>query len=179
MKKEEDILIYQSWWKNTITGLFLIILAGMSIYGYIIGKIPVWTLIAAILIGICGLILLYIFVKQQLKHAPYMVITDESVKVLLGKGMEFKFADVEDFFLLGYPLSSSVIGIHYKEGVQQRKMEEASKAGRIVRKFNEKTAGAQEGVPASGLTVRPKVLCRMLNERLEQYRQRHDKPKKV
>ena len=109
----------------------------------------------------------------------YMIITDESVKVLLGKGMEFKFADVEDFFLLGYPLSSSVIGIHYKEGVQQRKMEEASKAGRIVRKFNEKTAGAQEGVPASGLTVRPKVLCRMLNERLEQYRQRQEKPKKV
>ena len=70
MKKEEDILIYQSWWKNTITGLFLIILAVMSIYGYIIGKIPVWTLIAAISFGICGLILLYIFVKQQLKHAP-------------------------------------------------------------------------------------------------------------
>jgi len=172
MKKEEDILIYQSWWKNAITILFLLILAGMSIYGYIIGKIPVWTLLAAILLGVCGLILLYIFVKQQLKHTPYMVITDESVKVLVGKGMEFKFADVEDFFLLGYPLSSSVIGIHFKEGVQQRKMEEASQTGRIVRRFNEKVGGAQEGVPASGLTVRPKVLCEILNERLEQYRRR-------
>lgn len=179
MKKEEDILIYQSWWKNIITSLFLLILAGMSIYGYIIGKVPGWTLLAGILIGVCGLISLYIFVKQRLKHAPYMVITDESVKVLIGKGMEFKFADVEDFSLLGYPFWSSVIGIHYKEGVQQRKMEEASKAGRIVRKFNEKTAGAQEGVPASGLTVRPKVLCQMLNERLEQYRQRVEKPEKV
>ena len=179
MKKEEDILIYQSWWKNTITSLFLLILAGMSIYGYIIGKVPGWTLLAGILIGVCGLILLYFFVKQQLKHAPYMVITDESVKVLIGKGTEFKFADVEDFSLLGYPFWSSLIGIHYKEGVLQRKMEEASKTGRIVRKFNEKTAGAQEGVPASGLTVRPKVLCQMLNERLEQYRCRQEKPEKV
>ena len=144
MKKEEDILIYQSWWKNAITILFLLILAGMSIYGYIIGKIPVWTLLAAILIGVCGLVLLYIFVKQRLRRTPYMVITDESVKVLIGKGMEFKFADVEDFFLLGYPLSSSVIGIHFKEGVQQRKMEETSQTGRIVRRFNEKVCQPQD-----------------------------------
>ena len=53
------------------------------------------------------------------------------------KKWEVRFADVEEFYLINV-MSSKQIAIKYKKDVELQKMNEASSAGRTVRKFNEK-----------------------------------------
>jgi hypothetical protein len=43
-------------------------------------------------------------------------------------------------------------------------------AGRAVRRFNKSVAGSQEGLLAEGLTIKPKDLCEILNERVKNSR---------
>ena len=59
-----------------------------------------------------------------------------------------------------------MIGITYKKEIEARKMEEAKEAGRAVRRLNTKIAGSPEGIPAFDLTMKPKEIVEILNERL-------------
>ena len=54
--------------------------------------------------------------------------------------------------------------------IELQKFEDASKAGRAVRRFNKSVAGSQETLPADGLTIKPKDLCEILNERVKDSR---------
>ena len=54
----------------------------------------------------------------------------------------------------------------HKKEVELQKMNEASSAGRTVRKINEKIAGSQESLPADDFTIKPQQLCDLLNMKL-------------
>ena len=149
-------------WKLLLAILVGILFTVGAIIMLIKGEDGVMTWLSILLFGGGALIMVYSLLKQLITRRPYMIIGDQSVRVLDGKGYEVQFADVEDFFTD----NDSNIGIRYKPHVEDSKMEEASTIGRILRKLNKKASGSQESLAASGLTIKPKVLCAILNERL-------------
>ena len=78
------------------------------------------------------------------------------------KAWEVRFADVENFFLIG-----KMIGIRYKKDKEIQKMEDASCLGRIVRHINQRIGASMEHLYASDMTMKPKELCDLLNERVK------------
>ena len=78
-------------------------------------------------------------------HTPYYVITDD--RIIMNNGLkkgEVRFADVDSFFLTNDP-TVKIIGIRYKKDV----------------------SGSQKNLSAEDLTMKPKVLCNLLNERVQ------------
>ena len=113
-----------------------------------------------------GLFVLFLILRERIAHKAYYIITDESILMDSGiKKWEVRFADVEEFYLLNVK-SSKMIGIIYKKEVEFQKMNDASSAGRTIRKLNESIAGVQESFPADGLNIKPQELCDLLNMRL-------------
>ena len=158
----EEIWGYRAKWKTMLNILWAALFVAGAIIMLIKGKGVVLAWLSILLFGGSALVMLYLLLKQLITRRPYMIIGDQSVRVLDGKGYEVQFADVEDFFTD----NDSNIGIRYKPHVEDSKMEEASTIGRILRKLNKKASGSQESLAASGLTIKPKVLCAILNERL-------------
>ena len=116
-----------------------------------------------------GLFVLFLILRERICDKAYYIITDKSVLVDGMKKWEVRFADVEEFYLINVS-SSKQIGIKYKKEIELQKFEDASKAGRAVRRFNKSVAGSQETLPADGLTIKPKDLCEILNERVKDSR---------
>ena len=86
------------------------------------------------------------------------------------KTHEVRFADFKRFFLTKVGTArgtTKLIGIQYKKNVELQKFEDAGEAGGVVRRFNKRVAGSQEALPADGLTIKPKDLCEILNERVK------------
>ena len=81
------------------------------------------------------------------------------------KKWKVRFADVEEFYLIKV-MSTKQIGIRYKKEIEFQKMNDASSAGRTIRKMNERIAGVQESLPADDLTIKPQQLCDLLSVRL-------------
>ena len=50
--------------------------------------------------------------------------------------------------------------------IEAEKMEKAKEVGRAVRRFNTMIAATPEAIPASDLTMKPKEIVEILNERL-------------
>ena len=102
------------------------------------------------------------------------MITDDGIIMNSGlKTYEVHFADVECFYLTKVGAArgkTTLIGIQYKESIELQKYEDASKVGRAVRRFNKNVAGSQDTLPADGLTIKPKDLCEILNERVKKSR---------
>ena len=118
-----------------------------------------------------GLFVLFLILKERITHTPYYMITDDGLIMNSGlKTFEVHFADVECFYLTKVGTAwgkTMLIFIQYKENVELQKFEDASKAGRAVRRFNKNVAGSQYTLPADGLTIKPKDLCEILNERVK------------
>jgi len=108
--------------------------------------------------------MIFMMVRERLMNLPFLVVTDDKVVMNSGKAWEIPFCDVESFSLFGG--KSKFISIHYKENVEVKKMEDASWMGRLVREMNRGLSGSQEHLPADGLTMKPKQLHHLLNERL-------------
>lgn len=161
-----EIKIYHSVWKNVITIIACLAMAGLGLFvGLRKGGMPwiVWMATAFFAFG--GLFMAYMVVKEKIAHQPYLIITDEYVRMNSGKGWEIRYADVDAFFLTRV-WSAKMIGITYRKEVEARKMEEAKNVGRAVRRFNTKLAGTPEAIPASDLTMKPMAIIEILNERL-------------
>ena len=130
--------------------------------------------ISILFFGGGGLFVLFLILKERITHTPYYMITDDGIIMNSGlKTYEFHFTDVECFFLTKVGIArgkTTLIGIQYKESIELQKIEDASKAGRAVRRFNKSVAGSQEALPADGLTIKPKDLCEILNERVKNSR---------
>ena len=113
-----------------------------------------------------GLFVLFLILRERIAHKAYYIITDECVIIDSGmKKWEVRFADVEEFYLINV-MSSKQIGIRYKKEIEFQKMNDASSAGRTIRKMNERIAGVQESLPADNLTIKPQQLCDLLNMKL-------------
>ena len=67
-------------------------------------------------------------------------------------------------------ISRDVAPISYKEDVELQHWYNAKRLERVVRKFNIQKVGAQEVIPTVGLTIKPQVLCDLLNERLAEFK---------
>ena len=113
-----------------------------------------------------GLFVLFLILRERINHKPYYIITDECVIIdSRKKKWEVRFADVEEFYLINV-MSTKQIGIRYKKEIEFQKMNDASSAGRRIRKMNERIAGVQESLPADDLTIKPQQLCDLLNMKL-------------
>jgi hypothetical protein len=166
----ETIKVYHSLWKN---GLLVAVSFGFTSLGIFLinaGKDSTIAWLTTLLFGIGGLFMLWLMLKERITHTPYYIITDDGIIMNSGlKTVEVHFADVKCFFLTEVKTAGAntkLIGIQYKENVELQKFKDASLVGRAVRSFNKSVAGSQEGLPADGLTIKPKVLCEILNERL-------------
>ena len=161
-----EIKIYHSVWKNAITIIACLAMAGLGIFvGLRKGGMPWIVWMAVVFFALGGLFMAYMVVKEKIAHQPYLIITDEYVRMNSGKGYEIRYADVDAFFMTKV-WSAKMIGIAYKKEVEARKMAEAKEAGRAVRRFNAKIAGTPEAIAANDLTMKPEAIIEILNERL-------------
>ena len=170
---KEEIKIYRSVWRNALLILCCLAFAAGSVLILLDGnEKPLMVIIIAwtgiLFFGLGGLFVAYLVLKEQLTRTPYLVITDEKVIMNAGKPWEASFADVEIFFLTRVS-TARMIGIKYKKNIETQRLDNASQWGRALRNFNVKVAGAQESIGAVGLTIKPQVLCDLLNERLEEF----------
>ena len=165
-----EIKIYHSVWKNAITIIACLAMAGLGIFvGLRKGGLPWIVWMAIVFFALGGLFMAYMVVKEKIAHQPYLIITDEYVRMNRGKGYDIRYADVDAFFMTRV-WSAKMIGIAYRKEIEARKMEEAKNAGRAVRRFNTKIAGTPEAIPANDLTMKPKAIIEILNERLIAYK---------
>lgn len=175
----EKIKIYHSVWKNLPTIFILLVFTIIFIYAMAQGKdTPLWVWGGMIFFGLGFLFMLFLVLRERLFHKPYITITDEKIVVNhVDRIWEYCLADIHRFELHEYKgygprffFSEAIISVHYKPSVETQKMNEAKGMDRINRKMNNAMINAQEGIHASKLTIKPKQLCDLLNERLKQRR---------
>lgn len=169
----EEIKIYRSVWRNALLILCCLAFAAGSVLILLDGnEKPLMVIIAAwigiLFFGLGGLFVAYLVLKEQLTRTPYLVITDEKVIMNAGKPWEASFADVEIFFLIRVS-TARMIGVKYKKNIEAQRLDNTGQWGRAARNFSLKLTGAQESIGAVGLTIKPQVLCDLLNERLEEF----------
>ena len=171
----EEIRIYHSLWKNGLLILVCFAFAGLGIHSLVVhpekSGIVFW--LGLLFFGLGGLFMLWLILRERITDKPYYLVTDESVTMNSGlKAWEVRFDDVESFFLVG-----KMIGIRYKKDKEIQKMEDASCLGRIVRRFNQRIGGSQEHLYAADMTMKPKELCDLLNERVKKMKDGSIRPK--
>ncbi len=170
----ETIKVYHSLWKNVLLVAVCLGFTAFSIYNIISGNGSIIEWLFTLFFGIGGLFMLWLMLKERITHTPYYLITDDCIIMSSGlKIFKVYFADVERFFLTKVGAArgtTKLIGIQYRNGVELQKFEDAGKAERAVRRFNKSVAGLQEALPAYGLTIKPKDLCKILNERVKMSR---------
>lgn len=161
----EEIRIYHSLWKTGLVVLVCFAFAALGIHSLVAhpekSGFEIW--LGSLFFGLGGIFMLWLILRERITNKPYYVVTDESVTMNSGwKAWEVRFDDVERFFLVG-----KMIGIRYRKDREIQKMEDASRIGRIVRQFNQRIGGSQEHLYASNMTMKPKELCDLLNERVK------------
>ena len=151
----EDIRIYHSIWKNIALLAVCFVFVAMGIFMLLHGEQSFIVWAGILFFGGGGLFVLFLILKERITHTPYYMITDDGIIMNRGlKTYEVRFADVECFYLTKVETArgkTMLIVIQYKENVELQKFEDASKAGRAVRR----------------LTIKPKDLCDILNERVK------------
>jgi hypothetical protein len=161
----EEIRVYLSLWKTGILILVCFAFAALGLHTLIVhpekSGFVFW--LGLLFFGFGGIFMLWLILRERITGKPYYLVTDESVIMNSGlKAWEIRFADVESFFLVG-----KMIGIRYNKDKEIQKMEDASGLGRLVRRFNQRIGNAQEHLYVSGMTMKPKELCDLLNERVK------------
>ena len=161
----EEIRVYHSLWKTGILILVCFAFAALGLHTLIVhpekSGFVFW--LGLLFFGLGGIFMLWLILRDRITGKPYYLVTDESVIMNSGlKAWEIRFADVESFFLVG-----KMIGIRYNKDKEIQKMEDASVLGRIIRHFNQRICDSQEHLYVSGMTMKPKELCDLLNERVK------------
>ena len=161
-----EIRIYHSIWRNIPLLAICFVFVAMGIFMLLHGEQSFIVWVCILFFGIGGLYVLFLILRERINNKPYYIITDECVIMDSGmKKWEVRFSDVEEFYLINV-MSSKQIGIRYKKEIEFQKMNDASSAGRTIRKMNERIAGVQESLPADNLTIKPQQLCDLLNMKL-------------
>ena len=162
----EEIRIYHSIRKNIALVAVSFAFVAMGVFQLLNGDNAFIVWADVLFFGLCGLFFVFLMLRERINHKPYCIITDECVLIDSGmKKWKVRFADVEEFYLIKV-MSTKQIGIRYKKEIEFQKMNDASSAGRTIRKMNERIAGVQESLPADDLTIKPQQLCDLLNIRL-------------
>ncbi len=177
--ESKEIKIYRSLWTNAINILFGIVFTAIGCYMISRGDKLFLAWSTTLFFGCGGVIILYDLLKEQITHQPYMLITDKHVRVNTRKSFDIQFADVKSFYIINANVPTMgkgnlrfkkmpefLIGIRYKNEVEQSKIENASTGGRIMRKFTSCWVGSQKSLFVGNLTLKPEEICKLLNERV-------------
>ena len=131
----------------------------------------VWNWSLLLFSGSAFLFFLFLILRERLLHKPPLIITEDKViDNNVGRIKEYHFTDIHHFDLIispGLYASRAVIRIHYMPSVETKKMSEAKGMDRIYRKMNVAMMNAQDSIQVTNLTMKPKQLCDLLNERLK------------
>ena len=77
-----EIKIYHSVWKNAITIIACLAMAGLGIFvGIREGKFSWIVWMAIVIFGLGGLFMAYMVIKDKIAHRPFLIITDEYVRM--------------------------------------------------------------------------------------------------
>ena len=168
MTKKTTIRIYHSTWRML---LFAIVSLVMAVGSYLMAIhspkgfhiIVGW--IGVVFFGVCGIYMLYGMLKERLTGKPFLTITDEAVIMDGMKHAVIHLADVESFNMVKMG-KQEFVAVHYKPGVELKKMNEANALDRSIRKLNRQLVNAQENISTTGTGMKAQELCDLLNERL-------------
>lgn len=134
----------------------------------------VWNWSLLLFSGSAFLFFLFLILRERLLHKPPLIITEDKViDNNVGRIKEYHFTDIHHFDLIVSPglyVSQAVIRIHYMPSVETKKMSEAKGMDRIYRKMNVAMMNAQDSIQVTNLTMKPRQLCDLLNERLKKKR---------
>ena len=165
----ETVRIYHSMWRMLLLSLaslafavagFLMAIHSPKGFHIVVGWIGV------VFFGLGGLYMLYGMLKERLTGKPFLTITDEAVIMEGMKQAVIRFADVESFNVVKMG-KQEFVAVHYKPGVELKKMDEANGLDRSIRKLNRQLVNAQENISTTGTDMKAQELCDLLNERLE------------
>lgn len=166
----ETVRIYHSMWRML---LLAIVSLAMAVGGYLMaihspkGFHIVVGWIGVVFFGLGGLYMLYGMLKERLTGKPFLTITDEAVIMEGMKQAVIRFADVESFNVVKMG-KQEFVAVHYKPGVELKKMDEANGLDRSIRKLNRQLVNAQENISTTGTDMKAQELCDLLNERMKQ-----------
>lgn len=166
----ETIRIYHSTWRML---LLAIVSLAMAVGGYLMaihspkGFHIVVGWIGVVFFGLGCLYMLYGMLKERLTGKPFLTITDETVIMEGMKQAVIRFADVESFNVVKMG-KQEFVAVHYKPGVELKKMDEANGLDRSIRKLNRQLVNAQENISTTGTDMKAQELCDLLNERMKQ-----------
>lgn len=166
----ETVRIYHSMWRML---LLAIVSLAMAVGGYLMaihspkGFHIVVGWIGVVFFGLGGLYMLYGMLKERLTGKPFLTITDEAVIMEGMKQAVIRFADVESFNVVKMG-KQEFVAVHYKPGVELKKMDEANGLDRSIRKLNRQLVNAQENISTTGTGMKAQELCDLLNERMKQ-----------
>jgi hypothetical protein len=166
----ETVRIYHSTWRML---LLAIVSLAMAVGGYLMaihspkGFDIVVGWIGVVFFGLGGLYMLYGTLKERLTGKPFLTITDEAVIMEGMKQAVIRFADVESFNVVKMG-KQEFVAVHYKPGVELKKMDEANGLDRSIRKLNRQLVNAQENISTTGTGMKAQELCDLLNERMKQ-----------
>ena len=164
----EAIRIYHSTWRMLLLALASLAFAGAGFFMTIHSTkgfhiVVGW--IGVVFFGFGGLYMLYGMLKERLTGKPFLTITDEAVIMDGMKHAVICFADVESFNMVKMG-KQEFVAVHYKPGVELKKMNEANALDRSIRKLNRQLVYAQENISTTGTGMKAQELCDLLNERL-------------
>lgn len=166
----ETVRIYHSMWRML---LLAIVSLAMAVGGYLMaihspkGFHIVVGWIGVVFFGLGGLYMLYGMLKERLTGKPFLTITDEAIIMDGMKQAVIRFADVESFNVVKMG-KQEFVAVHYKPGVELKKMDEANGLDRSIRKLNRQLVNAQENISTTGTDMKAQELCDLLNERMKQ-----------
>ena len=165
----ETIRIYHSTWRMLLLALasltfavagFLMAIHSPKGFHIVVGWIGV------VFFGLGGLYMLYGTLKERLTGKPFLTITDEAVIMDGMKQAVIRFADVKSFNVVKMG-KQEFVAVHYKPGVELKKMDEANGLDRSIRKLNLQLVNAQENISTTGTDMKAQELCDLLNERMK------------
>ena len=143
MKKIE---VYHSVWKTVITILADLLIVALGVFAIQKGSTPVIAWFLVIFFCFAALTTAFPLLKERITKHPYLTITDDSIQVDSRKGLEIRYADVDSFTLKRIIVDGMI----------------------VVNYYNEKATPGE--ILVSDLTIKPKQLLEILNERLTAYK---------
>lgn len=138
----DEIKVYHSVWKTIITISTDLLIVALGISAIHQGSVLVIAWFLVIFFSFAALITAWTLLKERITKRPYLTITSECIQVDNRKGSEIRYADVESFTFKRI-LVDGMIVVNYS---------------------NEKATPG--GILVSDLTMKPKELLEILNERL-------------
>lgn len=175
----DEVRIYHTPWGGKAWWAVLVMLVFFGVFVWILADVPsvrkpviIW--FCLISTGIMGLFFPLVALWERLARCPAVtVLQDRIICHALWKTHEYRFDEVERFGYYKMNLgrtSQEFVTIHFCKQVSERKLQEASKMARTIRRFNTRLSGSQESIGASALTMRPQALCDLLNQKLKEYK---------